>query len=110
MKDYVGIKDCSSFSKELKPLLNVEINPKNYILEISSPGLDRPLRSLKDFKRFTGRLAKVRIEGEDGRNYVFVGKINSCDEEKGAFSLDVGGKIQIHKFSEVASANLEVEF
>ncbi len=110
MKDYVSIKDCESFSKELSPLLDAEVSLGNYILEVSSPGLDRLLRNLKDFKRFTGRLAKVRIKGEDGKNYVLIGKINECDDENETFALDVNGKIQIYKFSEVTSANLEVEF
>ncbi len=110
MKDYVSIKDCESFSKELSPLLDAEVSLGNYTLEVSSPGLDRPLRNLKDFKRFTGRLAKVKISEEDGKNHVVIGKINGCDEENGTFALDVNGKVQTYKFSEVTSANLEVEF
>ena len=110
MKDYVSIKDCESFSKELSPLLDAEVSLGNYTLEVSSPGLDRPLRNLKDFKRFTGRLAKVKISEEDGKNHVVIGKINGCDEENGTFALDVNGKVQTYKFSEVTSAKLEVEF
>ena len=110
MKDYVSIKDCESFSKELKPLLDAEVSLGSFTLETSSPGLDRPLRSLEDFKRFTGRLAKVKIEGKDGKNRVVTGKINDCDEKDGTFSLDVNGKVQAYEFSEVTSANLEVEF
>lgn len=110
MKDYVSIKDCESFSKELSPLLDAEVSLGNYILEVSSPGLDRPLKNLKDFKRFTGRLVKVKIKEKDGKNRVVIGKINDCDEENGTFALDVNGKVETYKFSEVASANLEVEF
>ncbi len=110
MKDYVSIKDCEAFSKELGPLLDVETTLRNYILEVSSPGLDRPLRELKDFKRFTGRLAKIKFVGKDGKNRVVVGRISACDEENKTFSLNVDGNIQTYNFSGIKSANLEIEF
>lgn len=110
MKDYVSIKDCEAFSKEFGPLLDAEDILKNYVLEISSPGLNRPLRELKDFKRFTGRLAKIKFVGKDGKNHTVVGRINDCDEESRTFSLNVDENIQIYDFSEIKSANLEIEF
>ncbi len=109
MKDYVGINDCESFSRELSPLLDAEVMLGSYILEVSSPGLDRPLRNLKDFKRFEGRLAKVKIQDQQ-RNETIVGKISGCDEENGTFSLEVDGKVRTYEFSKVKSANLEIEF
>lgn len=110
MKDYVSIKDCEAFSKELGPLLDVETTLRNYVLEVSSPGLDRPLRELKDFKRFTGRLAKIKFVGKDGKNQVVIGRINGCDEENKTFSLNIDGNIQTYDFSGIKSANLEIEF
>ncbi|WP_036225695.1 ribosome maturation factor RimP [Mesoaciditoga lauensis] len=110
MKDYVSIKDCESFSRELSPLLDAEVMLGNYILEVSSPGLDRPLRNLKDFKRFEGRLAKVTVQEQEGKSLTVIGKINNCDEENGTFSLEVDGKMKTYEFSKVKSANLEIEF
>ncbi len=110
MKDYVSIKDCESFSRELSPLLDAEVILGNYILEVSSPGLDRPLRNLKDFKRFEGRLAKVTVQEQEGKSLTVIGKINNCDEENGTFSLEVDGKMKTYEFSKVKSANLEIEF
>ena len=110
MKDYVSINDCEAFSKEISPLLDAETTLKNYILEVSSPGLDRPLRELKDFKRFVGRLAKIKYVGEDGKNQTVTGRINSCDEKKQTFTLDVDGDTKTYNFSMIKSANLEIEF
>ncbi|WP_456400475.1 ribosome maturation factor RimP [Mesoaciditoga sp.] len=110
MKDYVGINDCEAFSRELSPLLDAEVMLGNYILEVSSPGLDRPLRSLKDFKRFEGRLAKVKIEDSKDKSLTVIGKISACDEESGTFSLEVDGKVKTYDYSKVKSANLEIEF
>jgi len=110
MQDYVSINDCEAFSRELSPLLDAEVMLGNYILEVSSPGLDRPLRNLKDFKRFEGRLAKVTVQEQEGKSATVVGKINNCDEEGGTFSLEVNGKVKTYEFSKVKSANLEIEF
>ncbi len=110
MKDYVSINDCEAFSRELSPLLDAEVMLGNYILEVSSPGLDRPLRSLRDFKRFEGRLAKVKIEDSKDKSLTIVGKIGACDEESGTFSLEVDGKVKTYDYSKVKSANLEIEF
>ncbi len=111
MKEYGSIEDCESFSRELSPLLDAETMLGNYILEVSSPGLDRPLRNLKDFKRFEGRLAKVRIELKKvKKEKTIVGRIKACDMEKGTFSLEVNGILESYEFSQVKSANLEIEF
>lgn len=65
----VGLDDCSRVSRELGHYLDVEdIIDHHYNLEVSSPGLERPLRSVDDFKRFSGKKAKVKfhqpIDGE----------------------------------------------
>ena len=58
----VSIDDCEQINREIGTILDVEDPlPFAYTLEVSSPGLDRPLRSLTDYRRFTGRLAKVVV-------------------------------------------------
>src|SRR5476649_20778 len=53
-------EDCASVSRDLSAIFDVEdVVPTAYTLEVSSPGLDRPLRGLDDYRRFTGRLANV---------------------------------------------------
>src|SRR5688572_21219200 len=54
-------EDCERVSRELSALLDVhDVIPQAYNLEVSSPGLNRPLRTAEHFKRFTGQKAKVK--------------------------------------------------
>jgi len=56
----VTIDDCETVSRALEPVLDVEdIIPQKYFLEVSSPGIDRPLRRPKDFERFAGSFIKL---------------------------------------------------
>ena len=57
-----SIEDCERVSRDVSAILDVEETiDQSYILEVSSPGLDRPLRSVADYRRFTGRLAKIVV-------------------------------------------------
>ena len=56
----VSLEDCSLVSREISDYLDVEdVIEQSYFLEVSSPGLERPLRSLEDFKRFCGQKARI---------------------------------------------------
>ncbi len=107
---YVSIDQCEKFSREINPILDAESDISNYILEVSSPGLDRPLRKIEDFVRFKGKLAKIKFVDENGKNVSVIGKINGCDLNTGTFSMEVEGKTNSYVFSKVISANLVVEF
>lgn len=65
----ISLDDCSGVSRELGTYLDIEdCITHTYHLEVSSPGLERPLRSLSEFSRFRGKKAKVRLHSElDGR-------------------------------------------
>lgn len=70
--DGVNVDDCSAVSYQVSGLLDVEDPiPGNYTLEVSSPGLDRPLFVARDFERFAGHEVKLRmrfpVEGQ--RNF-----------------------------------------
>ena len=59
-EDSVGVDDCARVSRDLSAVLDVEdVVPTAYTLEVSSPGLDRPLRDAADYRRFCGRRAKL---------------------------------------------------
>ena len=70
-EECVSVADCSHVSRDLSALLDVEdFIPVAYTLEVSSPGLDRPLRGRADFERFSGRRAKVVMrEAVDGQTF-----------------------------------------
>jgi len=106
----VGIEDCSRVSAFLSHALDVEdLIPGAYSLEVSSPGLDRPLRSLDDFRRFTGRLCRLKLvqPGPDG--HVVVGRIAGIAGETITLALPGDGEREI-LYGNVAKARLEVEF
>ena len=85
------VEDCESISKAVSALLDVE-NPIDgaYTLEVSSPGIDRPLTRLKDFERFAGFDAKVEIDPAiDGRKR-FKGKLAGLDGDSVALETEEG--------------------
>jgi ribosome maturation factor RimP len=109
-EDSVSVHDCANVSRDLSAIFDVEdIVPTAYTLEVSSPGLDRPLRGLDDYRRFTGRLAKVVMrEKVDGQGF-FRGRL------AGVEGLDVlidGEDGRAHRVPHpvITRANLEVEF
>src|SRR5213083_3666682 len=68
-EESVSVEDCARVSRDLSAVLDVDdVVPTAYTLEVSSPGLDRPLRRPDDYRRFTGRIAKIvmreRIDGQ----------------------------------------------
>jgi ribosome maturation factor RimP len=87
----VGHNDCERVSREVSALLDVhDVVPHAYSLEVSSPGLDRPLITPAHFRRFLGQPAKVRLKaGVEGRKN-FTGTIVDADEAR--IVLEVDGK------------------
>jgi ribosome maturation factor RimP len=108
----IGLDELESVSHEVSAILDAEDPIQgHYTLEVSSPGLDRPLRAEKDFRRFVGRLARISsYELVDGRRH-WTGRIESVEDGVVAVRLesekDVLARIPLAK---VASARLEVEF
>ena len=103
----VTINDCERVSRQLEALLDVEDPiPCSYTLEVSSPGLDRPLRSLEDFRRFTGRPVRVVTkEKVENQNFI-VGWLRGVDGEE--IILQTKKKTLRIPYNIVKRANLEV--
>ncbi len=109
-EDSVSVDDCASVSRDLSAILDVEdIVPTAYTLEVSSPGLDRPLRGLDDYRRFTGRLAKMVMREEvDGQGF-FRGQIAGVEGQDVLIDGDDGRTHRV-PLDVITRANLEVEF
>jgi len=76
----VTIKDCERAHVLIGHALDVEDPiPHAYVLEVSSPGLDRPIRSATDYERFQGRLARFKLTKPIGGQAVLVGRIGKLD-------------------------------
>src|ERR1700712_2652552 len=109
-EESVSVADCAQVSRDLSAVLDVDdAVPVAYTLEVSSPGLDRPLRGLDDYRRFAGRLAKVVMrEKGDGQGF-FRGRLAGVE---GQDVLIDGEDRRRHRVPHAAitRANLEVEF
>ncbi|MBS1841216.1 MAG: ribosome maturation factor RimP [Acidobacteria bacterium] len=105
--------DCEKVSQQLSVILDVEelIDGPSYVLEVSSPGMDRALTKPADFERFTGRLAKVWTNQPVEELSFMEGRITRV--ESGNVRLELKGKtartIEV-PFAAIRKANLVVEF
>jgi ribosome maturation factor RimP len=109
-EESVSVEDCAHVSRELSAILDVEdVVPGAYTLEVSSPGLDRPLRRADDYRRFAGRVAKIVMrERVDGQGF-FRGRLGGV--EGGDVLIDgEDGKTHRVPLGAITRANLEVEF
>ena len=109
-EESVSVEDCARVSRDLSALLDVEdVVPTAYTLEVSSPGLDRPLRRADDYRRFTGRRAKlVMREAVDGQRF-FKGILGGVDGSDVLIDGEDGRRHRV-PVGIVTRANLEVEF
>ena len=105
--DGVTVEDCVTVSNHLTPLFMVE-DVDYERLEVSSPGLDRPLKKEADFVRFVGQLAKIKLRMPIEQQKKFIGRLAGFDE--GAVKLDVEGRIVVIPFANIDKARLEPEF
>jgi ribosome maturation factor RimP len=107
--DAVSVDDCRLVSHDLGALLDVE-DPveRAYTLEVSSPGLDRPLRGVSDYERFRGRLAQVvTLEPVDGQKH-FRGRLQGVEADH--LVLVEGRKAHRVPLGLISRARLDVEF
>lgn len=104
-EELVSLEDCERVSRDVSASLDVaDLITHAYQLEVSSPGLDRPLRRESDFVRFQGAQIRVRLlEGVDGRRN-FSGRL--CGAHDGLVQLDCDGRIHHLPIGDIAKANV----
>ncbi len=110
----VGIDDCQAVSRTVEPVLDVEdfIEPA-YSLEVSSPGVDRPLRRPRDFERFAGQRVKMKafgpLESAAGlpARKQWSGTLRGIRD--GRVEVEVDGKLHRIPVDRIAKANLEYD-
>ena len=108
-EDCIQLEDCSDVSNQVSALLDVEDPiPGQYNLEVSSPGLDRPLRGLRDYERYTGEIVKIKtgmaIEGR--RN--FKGRLSGIDGD--VINIECDGQQYALPLAAIERARLVPEF
>lgn len=110
-EESVSLDDCARVSEELSAILDVEdvVPTDRYTLEVSSPGLDRPLRTADDYRRFSGRRAKIVVSEPVARQTAFAGRVLGVEGDDVLFESE-GGK-QVHlPLRLITRARLDVEF
>lgn len=114
-EESVGIEECQRVSQDLSAVLDVEEESlgesalgQHYTLEVSSPGLDRALRHEADYRRFTGRLAKVVTMEPMGGQSAFAGRIRGVED--GHVVLEEGRRLHRVPVAGIRRGNLVVEF
>lgn len=108
----IGLEELQSVSEEVSAILDAE-DPirSSYTLEVSSPGLDRPLKSEADYRRFLGRLVKLSsYEVVEGRRH-WNGRLAALENGVVEVVLEnEGGKLARVPFEKISHGRLEVEF
>lgn len=105
----VSIADCERVSREIGTVLDVEdLVPGSYVLEVSSPGLDRPLRKPRDFIRFSGKKIRVVTNEPVDKQTFFVGNIENATDDDVMLVLQKDRKVTI-SYNNISKARLEVE-
>ncbi len=107
----VNLDDCADVSRDVSTALDAidDVMPAAYSLEVSSPGLDRPLHGAKDFARFAGALVKVKLKkpAADGQRLLRGTLLDVADV--GCIAVLVDGKRLDASIEDVAEANLVFE-
>ena len=106
----VSLNDCIKISRQINPVLDIEnVIPGSYTLEVSSPGMDRPLTKEKDFLKYKGKKARIQIKEPIENRKNFQGKIVDVKEKVLVFGIEEGKIIEIPLFL-IIKANLIPEF
>jgi ribosome maturation factor RimP len=103
----INIDDCVAVSNHLTRLFAVE-NVAYDRLEVSSPGLDRPLTKAADFSRFAGQMVNVKLRVPMDNRKKFSGRLLGLEENK--VSLDVDGTVILLDWNNLDSVRLKPEF
>jgi len=107
--DGVTVEDCANISRELSTLMDVnEIIEEKYVLEVSSPGLRRPLKKIDDFKKFKGKLVLIKTKEPIENRKVFKGYLKDTNDE--GIEMDIDGLLYSLSFHQIHKANLEIDF
>jgi ribosome maturation factor RimP len=109
-EESVSIEDCEQVNREMSTILDVEDPlPFAYTLEVSSPGLDRPLRGVDDYQRFAGRLAKIVVREPVDNQKAFEGRLGGVDGDVVLLEAR-NGRLHRLPLRLIARGRLEVEF
>lgn len=106
----ISLNDCEAVSRELSEILDVKDPIKdNYFLEVSSPGLDRPLKKDKDFVRYQGRDVEIKLYKPLNGSKQFEGELVGLNEDKNIVVIIDDNEVEFNK-KDVALVRLAIKF
>lgn len=102
-------EDCAVVSNQVGEIIdNEDFIPTAYVLEVSSPGLERGLYSVKDFEKFSGSLAQFKTYQAINGQKNFTGRITGVENETILFVDNTNGEVKV-PYSAISKANLQVD-
>lgn len=111
----VGIRDCEQFHQSLRRALDVaDPEPFPYRIEVSSPGVDRPLRSPKDYQRVVGKKLQVKVCNSEGQQQQVIGRLTALTQDGLKLSVSSGKQRKTHEiellWDSITEGKQQVEF
>lgn len=101
----IGLEDCEAVSRQISAVLDVEDPlPGQYVLEVSSPGLDRKLTKFEHFQRFTGEEVRIKLRLPIAGRRNFRGALRAADKEM--IEIEVDGERHSLPLAAIESARL----
>jgi ribosome maturation factor RimP len=105
----VTVGDCADFSREIGAQFDIEeVIDGQYNLEVSSPGLDRPLKTDRDFARNIGKRLNITYSDEDNKTRKIFGLLKSSDQDKIGLVLDDQSECEL-KREQVLMAKIDIQ-
>jgi ribosome maturation factor RimP len=106
----VNVDDCEQVSRYVGHALDVaDPIPYAYLLEVSSPGLDRPLRKSEDYQRAAGKLVRLKLTRPMDGEWVIIGRLQGLQGDRVEVQPEEGERVQV-ALADIAQARLEVEW
>jgi len=106
----VNVDDCEQVSRYVGHALDVaDPIPHGYLLEVSSPGLDRPLRKIEDYQRAAGKLVRLKLNHPRDGEWVIIGRLQGLKEDGIEVKPEDGEPIRV-ALADITQARLEVEW
>lgn len=109
--EYVSIDECESVTRYLNEFLDAtDFMKESYTLEVSSPGLDRELKTLADMERFSGRLVDIKLYSAVDGIKEFTAVLKGCDKDNKIIAFEYEGRTHELPEDKIAKINLAVVF
>lgn len=108
-KGGVTLEDCSTVSRDVEEVMDeMDIVPGRYVLEVSSPGIERELYSIADFEKFNGELIKIKAKAAVDGQKTFVGTLTGTDGQLVTIEERKNGTMSFD-YGDIEKANLKID-